>query len=97
MLVPIGPMKLAMMTGSPLVPIFAPRRIDGRVQIILEAPIDVTDRNGGIGEALIRVAAAIERTVRAFPEQWLVLQRAFCEDQGMTWPDQGASTIAPGS
>jgi phosphatidylinositol dimannoside acyltransferase len=97
MLFPSGPVKLAMLTGAPLVPIFAPRRADGSVQIILEEPIHMSDRIGGgsdVEHALIQLAGIIERTVRAFPDQWLVLQRAFCEDQVMMNPDRCASACA---
>jgi lauroyl/myristoyl acyltransferase len=84
MLFPTGPVKLAMMTGSPLVPIFAPRGPDGRVQIIIETPVSIIasdDRARDVEHALIQLAAMIENSVRAYPDQWLVLQRAFCEDQ----------------
>jgi lauroyl/myristoyl acyltransferase len=84
MLFPSGPVKLARMTGAPLVPVFAPRLPDGRAKIILEEPIIVSAGNEDPSrpdDALIQLARIIEQMVRAHPEQWLALQRAFCEDQ----------------
>ena len=80
MLFPNGPVRLAMLTGAPILPIFAPRLPDGTVRIIIEEPIGAPlDRDGS--QAMIQLSRAIERTVRAYPAQWLVLHRAFCEDE----------------
>jgi lauroyl/myristoyl acyltransferase len=84
MRVPAGPVKLAIATGAPIVPIFARREADGRVRIVIEPPMLLSRADqspAGIEAALRRVAACIERHVRSNPEQWMALHRAWCEDQ----------------
>jgi len=73
---PIGPAKLAMMTGSPLVPVFALRQGNGRVRIVLDNPIEVPDA-GALGPALEQVGRSIEQQVHQHPQQWHVLHAAF--------------------
>lgn len=75
---PVGPAKLALMTGAPLIPVFAiPTGPGGRrVRIVLDEPIEVSDA-GEVEPALRRVGRAIERVVAQHPEQWHVLHRAF--------------------
>jgi len=83
MLMPSGPVKLALATGAPMVPIFAMRQRDGKVRLVIEAPIDVCPTQAGAGRvhpAMLHLAAVIERTVKAHPEQWLTLHPACCED-----------------
>lgn len=83
MLFPAGPIKLALATGAPIVPIFAVRQADGRVNIFLEEPIDaqpVSLSRNEVHPALLQTAAVIERYVRKYPDQWLRVQSAFCED-----------------
>ncbi|MEO1236729.1 MAG: lysophospholipid acyltransferase family protein [Planctomycetota bacterium] len=83
---PVGPAKLAMMAGAPLVPVFALRVAEdaenegGKVRIVLGEPIEVADA-GAVESAVNRVAAAIEERVRRRPEQWHVLEKAFVEDR----------------
>jgi KDO2-lipid IV(A) lauroyltransferase len=80
---PIGPAKLAMMTGAPLIPVFASRVGSGtrsRVRIELGEAIEVPDA-GAVGPALRRFAAAMQSAIGRHPEQWHVLQRAFIEDR----------------
>ena len=87
MLLPTGPVKLAMVTGAPLVPVFAPRTDKGRVRILLEEPIFVSDApaaSRGHKEpipALLQLASVIQRYIREYPDQWLMLHRALLEDQ----------------
>ena len=77
---PIGPAKLAMMTGAPLVPVFAVRVGGGRVRVRLDEAIEVPDASA-VEPALREVGRRIEAMVAAHPEQWHVLQRAFVEDR----------------
>lgn len=74
---PVGPVKLARLSGAPLIPVFAIRQPDGRVRMELEAPIDV---NGPMDAVLQRLADAIARRIEAHPEQWHVLQPVFESD-----------------
>ncbi|MBB6430176.1 lysophospholipid acyltransferase family protein [Algisphaera agarilytica] len=86
---PIGPAKLAMMTGAPLIPVFAVRvpaeksksraADSGEVRIVLGEPIEVPDA-GAVESATLAVGRAIEQIVDEHPEQWHVLHHAFVED-----------------
>jgi len=83
MMMPAGPVKLALASGAPVIPIFAPRTAKDRFKIILEQPILVEVSPGASTEvhpALLQLAAVIERYVKAYPDQWLALHRAWCED-----------------
>ena len=80
---PPGPIKLAIATGSPLIPVFSCWE-NSRVRITMEEPIDATDpwpRTGGTHPALLALARTIEKHVQQHPEQWLMFDPAFCEDQ----------------
>lgn len=81
--VPTGAVKLARATGAPIIPVFAPIQPDGKVRILLDEPITLAE--DGRGEdgpdvVLLRIVAAIERAVRAYPDQWLMLNRAWCDE-----------------
>jgi KDO2-lipid IV(A) lauroyltransferase len=82
-MLPLGPIKLAEISGSPIVPVFTVRGPSGRCRVFAEPPIQV-DRNArmvdGVHPALLELARAIEKIVSAFPDQWLVLDEAFVED-----------------
>jgi KDO2-lipid IV(A) lauroyltransferase len=80
MLLPTGPAKLAAMTGAPVVPVFTMRMPSGRVRVMIEPAIHVAPGEDAI--ALGKIAALLERYVKAYPEQWLMLQPAWCEDAG---------------
>jgi KDO2-lipid IV(A) lauroyltransferase len=80
LLLPTSPVKLALASGAPIVPIFAIRLGDGRIRIQIEAPITVERSDDEIHPALLRFAGVFENYVRAYPEQWLLLEPAFCED-----------------
>jgi len=74
---PTGPVKLAMASGAPIIPVFSVRTAEGKIRLFIEEPIRADD---GLDAAMGRVAAVIERYVAAYPEQWLVLHPAFVED-----------------
>jgi lauroyl/myristoyl acyltransferase len=83
-LLPLGPLKLAQISGSPIIPVFTIRNPDGRCRLIAESPIRVdadAQLINGVHPALLQLAAAIEKHVAAHPEQWLILTPAFVEDQ----------------
>lgn len=77
--IPIGPAKLAMMTGAPLIPVFALRTTRGRVRILLDEPIMVPDMPA-VASATDAVGRSIERVVRDHPTQWHVLHKAWVQD-----------------
>jgi lauroyl/myristoyl acyltransferase len=76
-LLPTGPVKLATASGAPIVPVFSVRTPQGRIKLFIEDAIIVGD---DIDQAMGKIAAVIGKYVSAYPEQWLVLHRAFCED-----------------
>ena len=80
--VPVGPAKLALMTGAPLIPVFAvrgPASSGHRVRIVLGDPIAVPDTHG-VEPATHATVRALEAIVRQHPEQWHVLWPACVED-----------------
>ena len=77
MLLPTGPVKLAMASGAPIVPVFSVRTASGKIKLFIEEPIEVGQ---DVDEAMGKLAAVIGRYVSAYPEQWLVLNPAFEED-----------------
>lgn len=84
--VPAGPVKLARMTGAPLIPVFAITVADRRLRIELGEPIwpSATSHDwsgSSIDPALIQLTAAIELVLKRHPEQWLRLDPALVEDQ----------------
>ena len=74
--IPLGPLKLALAAGCPVVPVFTVRESPGKFRVCLEPAIDPAAPN-----AIEQVATAIERFVRRYPTQWLVLHPAFVEDE----------------
>jgi len=81
--VPGGPVKLSLATGAPIVPIFSVRQDDGRVAVHIEEaifPQTMTDAPMAPHPALLGIAEVMARYVRQYPDQWLRLQTAFCED-----------------
>jgi lauroyl/myristoyl acyltransferase len=81
---PTGPVTLAQATGAPIVPTFALVTPQGRVRIVVEEPIvlDPGHSSGSLmpDQVLTRFAAALAAHVRQYPDQWLVLEKAWCED-----------------
>lgn len=84
MLLPPGPVKLALATGAPIVPVFSIRTPAGNVRLCIEPAIMVErDDSGAEAErAMGQVAAVIGKYIAAHPEQWLMLQPAWCGDAG---------------
>ena len=82
LMLPPGPAKLALATGAPIVPILSVRTPAGKVRLFVEPRIEVT--SGGADatlDAMLRWAAVLERYVRAYPDQWLLLEPALAEDK----------------
>jgi KDO2-lipid IV(A) lauroyltransferase len=69
---PEGPLRLAAVTGAPLVPIFAARHGHRRYSVHIEPPISVP--RAATAEQMDRtaqiLASSLERFVRARPTQW---------------------------
>ena len=79
MLLPTGPVKLASASGAPIVAVFSVRDSDGRVRLIIDQAIEVPSplSEDALSIVMHKIAAVLERYVRAYPEQWLVLNNAF--------------------
>ena len=77
-LLPTGPVKLAIASGAPIVPVFSVRTREGKIRLFIEEPIEVTGAD--VEGAMHQMASVIGRYVAAYPEQWLVLYPAFTED-----------------
>lgn len=75
LMLPVGPAKLALMTGAPLIPVFAVQERGGRVRIKLGQPIHIATTED-VGPALAAMGQAIEAIVRENPAQWHVLYHA---------------------
>lgn len=94
---PTGPVKMARLTGAPILPIFTVRQDDGRILVIIDPPITAADdqpSTDGSDALLRKLALAIERRVAEYPDQWLMFHPAFCEDQPPRQPTT-ARVVAP--
>lgn len=83
-MLPTGAVRLAQMTGAPILPVFAVREDDGRVRLHVEPAITVDENTGGreaTDAAMRGLTEVIERYVTAHPEQWLMLHPVWLEDQ----------------
>jgi KDO2-lipid IV(A) lauroyltransferase len=81
---PLGPVKLAQLTGSPIIPVFLIRGQSGGFRVHLCEQIEVdpeAELVDGVDPALRAIGRTIESFVARCPEQWLVLHRAFVEDE----------------
>lgn len=81
---PVGPFRLAQMSGAPIFPVFVLQEDDGRYRTVVEEPIRIPNVRGDDGDAavtaaLARFVASLERTIRAYPTQWYLFTR-FWED-----------------
>jgi KDO2-lipid IV(A) lauroyltransferase len=76
---PTGPLRLAMASGAPIIPIFSIRQPDGNIRLFIEPPIYVTDGQS-FDTGLESIRSLLETFLRRFPDQWLMIHRAWCED-----------------
>jgi KDO2-lipid IV(A) lauroyltransferase len=68
-----GPVTLATRTGAALVPACIVRQPDDSLKLIIEPELDLTRSGrgqGGSTENVLRMTQWLERTVRAYPDQW---------------------------
>jgi phosphatidylinositol dimannoside acyltransferase len=81
-MLPNGPVKLALASGAPIVPVFAIRSGagGGKIRIHVEPHIMAEPSDQEPHPALMQFASVLERYLRDYPEQWLLFHRAFCED-----------------
>lgn len=79
---PTGPVRLAQLTGAPILPVFAVRETGGGrgIRIVVEEPIVVSasgDPKQAQQEAMDALAGALGRQIEKHPEQWLMLHRVW--------------------
>ena len=77
---PVGPFRLAQVSGAPVFPVFVLQEDDGRYCTVVEEAIRVPNARGEQGEAAVIAAlahfvATMERTIRAYPAQWYLFTR----------------------
>ncbi len=70
--VPEGPLRLAMLTGAPILPIFTARRGHRQYEIAAHRPIRLSrsESEGALNAAAQEIASALEAFARANPTQW---------------------------
>lgn len=81
--VPTGAVRLAQLTGSPIVAVFTVRLASGRFAVHLSPAIEPGEPGSEIdaqAPSVLAVSRAIEEIVARYPTQWLVLNAAFEED-----------------
>ncbi|MEK6703176.1 MAG: lysophospholipid acyltransferase family protein [Planctomycetota bacterium] len=84
---PTGPVRLARLTGSPIIPVFALATGKGGYKVVLKAPIEADGENAtsAAGDprapsAMEKLASAMAEVVAEHPHQWLALEPVFHED-----------------
>jgi len=80
---PFGVVSLALRTGAAIVPMFSVRKPGNRFVIYTEAPLRLANtgsRSQAVRANLERLIAIMERYIRQYPEQWVVLEPI--------WPEQ---------
>jgi KDO2-lipid IV(A) lauroyltransferase len=83
MLLLTGPVKLALATGAPIVPVFCVRTETGKVRLCVEPAITVNDARD-FDRAMEQVAGVVGKYVRTYGEQWLMLHPAWCGDAAIS-------------
>lgn len=79
--IPTGAVRLARMTGSPIVPVYTVRLSSGRFAVHLHSAIEPGNGAASASDpSVVAVARSIESMVAQHPQQWLVLGAAFEED-----------------
>jgi KDO2-lipid IV(A) lauroyltransferase len=70
--VPEGPLRLASITGAPILPIFTARTGHRRYEVFAHAPVRLGRRasNGELDAAAQAIANGLQQFVLAHPTQW---------------------------
>jgi len=72
---PAEAIKIAMRTGAAVVPVFNNRRSDGKYNVYIEPEVDMMrNGNGSLEHNMAQVARVMEKYIRRFPEQWVVMK-----------------------
>ena len=73
---PSGPIRLAMVTGAPIIPVYSTRTPDGRWSLSVEPAIEVDPTfQGSLVDhpAMRELASSLERVIGENPGQWIVV------------------------
>ena len=76
-LLPVGAVSLALRTGAAIVPIFGVHQSNNRYSIYIEPPLRLSgngNRSHSVRAGLEKLTAIMERYIRQYPEQWVVLE-----------------------
>ncbi len=79
--VPSGAVSLALRTRAAIVPIFSVRKSCNRFAIYIEPPLELVDtgnRTQSVRANLENLISTMERYIRQYPEQWVVLEPIWC-------------------
>jgi len=74
---PLGAVNLALRTGAAIVPIFSVRKSGNRFAIYIEPPlrlVDTGNRGHSVRANLEKLVAIMERYIRQYPEQLVILE-----------------------
>ena len=77
---PTGPVKLAMLNDSPIVPVLVVHSGPARFRVVIAPAIHLRD-HADIESAVRAIGNSLGRFIATVPTQWLVLHAAFVEDQ----------------
>lgn len=92
-----GPATLAMRTGAPIVPARLVRQADDTLQMVIEPEMEIERAAKGKAQVksnMIRITRWVERTVRAYPDQWNWMNLRWWKEQSPEAEDAKASGVA---
>ena len=98
---PLGPVRLARVSGAPILPVFAVREDDGgrdqRYAFHLFDPVYVertTDEDADVETGLAQMVEILERGIAMAPDQWVMFQRVWDDDRPRRLLDRLAAASA---
>jgi len=80
---PLGPAKLALATGAPLLPVFMVRQHDDTFAYVLEEPIWADKNHDTVETVMRRIVAALENAISRHSEQWFLFHDLWNVEQDL--------------